>query len=137
MKLSLDLSPIEVETINDSYMVASGLPVKNGNKHAAEIATMALDLLAGSCIFVVPHRCLCRKSCAHDFTLALMQALGEVALEVNNLLELFFTQSQSYQTELYDRTTYLGVWKTQDRDPHWAGGVRGGWKQDAALLSLW
>ena len=85
MKLSLDLSPIEVETINDSYMVASGLPVKNGNKHAAEIATMALDLLAGSCIFVVPHRCLCRKSCAHDFTLALMQALGEVALEVNNL----------------------------------------------------
>ena len=47
----------KVETINDSYMVASGLPVKNGNKHAAEIATMALDLLAGSCIFVVPHRC--------------------------------------------------------------------------------
>ena len=47
-----------METINDSYMVASGLPVKNGNKHAAEIATMALDLLAGSCIFVVPHRCL-------------------------------------------------------------------------------
>ena len=46
----------KVETINDSYMVASGLPVKNGNKHAAEIATMALDLLAGSCIFVVPHR---------------------------------------------------------------------------------
>ena len=99
MKLSLDLSPIEVETINDSYMVASGLPVKNGNKHAAEIATMALDLLAGSCIFVVPHRCLCRKSCAHDFTLALMQALGEVALEVNNLHVLdmqsmyFFLQS--------------------------------------------
>ena len=27
-----------------------------GNKHAAEIATMALDLLAGSSIFVVPHR---------------------------------------------------------------------------------
>ena len=39
--------------------------------------------------------------------------------------------------ELYDRTTYRGLWKTQDRDPHWAGGVRGGWKQDAALLSLW
>ena len=46
----------KVETINDSYMVASGLPVKNGNKHAAEIATMALDLLAGSAMFVVPHR---------------------------------------------------------------------------------
>ena len=46
----------KVETINDSYMVASGLPVRNGNKHAAEIATMALDLLSGSSFFVVPHR---------------------------------------------------------------------------------
>ena len=46
----------KVETINDSYMVASGLPVKNGNKHAAEIATMALDLMAGSGVFIIPHR---------------------------------------------------------------------------------
>ena len=46
----------KVETINDSYMVASGLPVKNGNKHAAEIATMALDLMAGSGSFIIPHR---------------------------------------------------------------------------------
>ena len=46
----------KVETINDSYMVASGLPVKNGNKHAPEIATMALDLLAGSVVFQIPHR---------------------------------------------------------------------------------
>ena len=37
-------------------MVASGLPVRNGNKHAAEIATMALALLSGSSFFVVPHR---------------------------------------------------------------------------------
>ena len=58
-KIGLDCYSVKVETINDSYMVASGLPVKNGNKHAAEIATMALDLLAGSCIFVVPHRCPC------------------------------------------------------------------------------
>ena len=47
---------LKVETINDSYMVASGLPVKNGNKHAAEIATMALDLMAGSGVFIIPHR---------------------------------------------------------------------------------
>ena len=51
----------KVETINDSYMVASGLPVRNGNKHAAEIATMALDLLSGSSFFVVPHRPQARK----------------------------------------------------------------------------
>ncbi|CAH0563810.1 unnamed protein product [Brassicogethes aeneus] len=46
----------KVETIGDSYMVASGLPVKNGNKHVTEIASMALDLLAGSTQFKIPHR---------------------------------------------------------------------------------
>ena len=67
-KIGLDCYSNKVETINDSYMVASGLPVKNGNKHAAEIATMALDLLAGSCIFVVPHRCPCVLICDQGFT---------------------------------------------------------------------
>ncbi|KAI5710795.1 hypothetical protein M8J75_011547 [Diaphorina citri] len=46
----------KVETIGDSYMVASGLPMKNGDKHVSEIATMALDLLAGSIMFPIPHR---------------------------------------------------------------------------------
>ncbi|KAG7204035.1 hypothetical protein KM043_001894 [Ampulex compressa] len=46
----------KVETIGDSYMVASGLPVRNGNKHVSEIATMALDLLAASSVFQVPKR---------------------------------------------------------------------------------
>lgn len=46
----------KVETIGDSYMVASGLPVKNGNKHVTEIASMALDLLEGSTQFKIPHR---------------------------------------------------------------------------------
>lgn len=36
-------------------MVVSGLPVRNGDKHAGEIAAMALNLL--SCVkdFTVPH----------------------------------------------------------------------------------
>ncbi|CAB0020299.1 unnamed protein product [Nesidiocoris tenuis] len=46
----------KVETIGDSYMVASGLPVKNGKRHITEIATMALDLLDGSTLFLIPHR---------------------------------------------------------------------------------
>lgn len=46
----------KVETIGDSYMVASGLPVKNGNKHVSEIATMALDLLDAATYFRIPRR---------------------------------------------------------------------------------
>lgn len=34
----------KVETIADSYLVASGVPVRNGNEHARNIARMALDL---------------------------------------------------------------------------------------------
>ncbi|KAG8282199.1 hypothetical protein J6590_041599 [Homalodisca vitripennis] len=46
----------KVETIGDSYMVVSGLPQKNGNKHAAEVATMSLDLLFSLEHFRIPHR---------------------------------------------------------------------------------
>ena len=40
-------------------MVASGLPIRNGDKHALEIARMALDLLDGSSKFIIPHRQYC------------------------------------------------------------------------------
>ncbi|XP_024082931.1 soluble guanylate cyclase gcy-35 isoform X2 [Cimex lectularius] len=46
----------KVETIGDSYMVASGLPVKNGKRHLSEIATMALDLLDGSTLILLPSK---------------------------------------------------------------------------------
>ncbi|XP_044225470.1 retinal guanylyl cyclase 1 [Thunnus albacares] len=35
----------KVETIGDAYMVASGVPTRNGNRHAAEMANMSLDIL--------------------------------------------------------------------------------------------
>ncbi len=36
-------------------MVASGLPIRNGNKHAGEICTLALHLLSGITDFRIRH----------------------------------------------------------------------------------
>ncbi|XP_055343797.1 atrial natriuretic peptide receptor 1-like isoform X4 [Paramacrobiotus metropolitanus] len=35
----------KVETISDSYMIASGVPVRNGQQHSREIASLALELM--------------------------------------------------------------------------------------------
>lgn len=46
----------KVETIGDAYMVASGLPLRNGIRHAGEIATLSLDLLKFVETFKIKHR---------------------------------------------------------------------------------
>ncbi|XP_054654293.1 uncharacterized protein LOC129193739 [Dunckerocampus dactyliophorus] len=45
----------KVETIGDAYMVVSGLPERNGDRHADEIAKMALDLVAAVRQVSIPH----------------------------------------------------------------------------------
>ena len=45
-----------METIGDAYMVVSGLPVRNGNTHAREIARMSLRLLHAVTTFRIRHR---------------------------------------------------------------------------------
>ncbi|XP_076457284.1 speract receptor-like [Babylonia areolata] len=46
----------KVETIGDAYMVVSGLPKTNGIQHAAEIASLSLQLLEAIRRFQIPHR---------------------------------------------------------------------------------
>ncbi|XP_045438174.1 guanylate cyclase 2G-like [Pipistrellus kuhlii] len=45
----------KVETIGDAYMVASGLPIRNGARHVEEIATMALHFLSATVHFQIGH----------------------------------------------------------------------------------
>lgn len=46
----------QVETIGDAYMVVSGLPVRNGDNHAREIARTAIALLDNVYKFRIRHR---------------------------------------------------------------------------------
>ena len=45
----------KVATIGDAYFVASGVPLRNGDKHAVEISNMALALLDACSRLPVPH----------------------------------------------------------------------------------
>ncbi|XP_055350346.1 atrial natriuretic peptide receptor 1-like [Paramacrobiotus metropolitanus] len=49
-------SAYKVETIGDAYMVASGLPVRNGNRHAYEIAMISLTIRKELNNFRIPHQ---------------------------------------------------------------------------------
>ena len=50
----------KLQNETDSYIIASGVPLaigkQLGDTHASEIATMALDLMYGATVFVIPHR---------------------------------------------------------------------------------
>ncbi|XP_077399892.1 retinal guanylyl cyclase 2-like [Vanacampus margaritifer] len=45
----------KVETIGDAYMVASGVPNRNGHRHAAEVSNMSLDILHSIGAFKIKH----------------------------------------------------------------------------------
>ena len=46
----------KVETIGDAYMVASGVPVRNGTRHVLEIANCAMEVFSQVENFEIPHR---------------------------------------------------------------------------------
>lgn len=55
MMMMMMMVCLQVETIGDAYMVASGVPNRNGNRHAAEVANMSLDILHSIAAFKIKH----------------------------------------------------------------------------------
>jgi len=49
------LSIPQVETIGDAYLVASGLPTRNGDRHAFEIASFSLQILEFVELYEIPE----------------------------------------------------------------------------------
>lgn len=45
----------KVETIGSVYMTVSGVPLRNKERHASEIAMMSIDILEATEDFVIPH----------------------------------------------------------------------------------
>ena len=45
----------KITTIGDAYIVVSGLPERNGDRHAGEIASMALEVIDSIKDFEIPH----------------------------------------------------------------------------------
>ena len=45
----------KVETIGDAYMIVSGLPIRNGDLHAREMARVSLKLRESIKVFRVKH----------------------------------------------------------------------------------
>ncbi|ETN75604.1 adenylate/guanylate cyclase catalytic domain protein [Necator americanus] len=51
----VDYHVSKVETIGDGYLCVSGLPHRNGNEHAKEVAEMSFELLRSIRSFRIPH----------------------------------------------------------------------------------
>ena len=50
----------QVETVNDAYLVVSGLPKRNDSRHAMEIADMSLNMLKCAFTFQIKHWPVCK-----------------------------------------------------------------------------
>jgi len=53
--ISANYDVYKVETIGDAYMIVSGLPTRNGDQHAGEVCTTAMDLLHAIESFQIRH----------------------------------------------------------------------------------
>lgn len=86
---------VQVETIGDGYLCVSGLPHRNGNEHAKEVAEMSFELLKAIRGFRVPHlptekinirvglhTGVVSRSCFYDFRREAEGTLGSVVTGV-------------------------------------------------------
>ena len=128
----------KVETIGDAYMVVSGLPVRNGNRHVAEIANMSLDFLNSVKKFKVRHK--------PDLQLRLRIGMhtGESMMVTDSIRLLDCKLRElSLKTEVFDFKTFdtshlQTISRKSSVIPTPRSGLcRGSRTEDAAVLSVW
>ena len=44
-----------METVGDVYLLVSGLPIRNGDRHIVEVVNCALDVISATDDFIVAH----------------------------------------------------------------------------------
>ena len=90
----------KIETIGDAYLVVSGLPVRNDNMHAGEIASMSLHLLEQIKSFKIRHR--------PNDTLKLRIGLHSGKFELYMLVRKMILFEMTKRHALIETTTILG-----------------------------
>lgn len=100
-----------METIGDAYMVVSGLPDRNGLRHAREIGRMALTLLSSVDTFRIRHKPdekLKLRIGIHTGTLPFQFSMNIKTTNVINIVHIYFANivsilidGGSYNTEYF------------------------------------